>query len=665
MNMVSPIGSHLESLPIADVDIHDDFWSPRRDTVRTHTLDNVYSHLRETGRLENFRLAAGDTDGNYNGQFYNDSDVYKWVEAASYAAAANETPKIVERVGDVVALIDAAQQENGYLNTYFQVVEPGNKWTNLHMMHELYCAGHLFEAAVAHHRATGNDQLLDVACKFADHIDRQFGPNAQQGIPGHQEIELALVKLARETDDDRYLDLAQYFLDERGQPDSPFIQELQHADEIGGDVMDELLDDEGNYDGSYFQDHAPVREQDTVEGHAVRAMYLYTGMAEVVKETGEDGLLETLHRLWQNMTQKRMYVTGGIGSTYKGERFTADYDLPTETSYAETCAALGSILWNQRMFELTGKPQFGDLMDRTLHNALLAGLSLDGTEFFYANPHEMGPDGHPLHDINPNRFANERQGWFDTACCPTNIPRLVLSLNKFIYARDPDAPALYTNLFISSTATTSLNGTQIELTQDTSYPWVGETTFEVAVSQPTSFTLNIRIPEWAADPAVKVNRESVSASDADAGFVQVNRKWESGDTVTVTFQLPIMRLAAHPNVRATAGQIALQRGPIVYCLEGVDHDRPLHQLALPLASELKAVHNPDLLDGVTVLQGEAAAPALSEWADTLYQDVDDTTAVRTRIQAIPYYGWGHRDPGEMRIWMQTMTIPSGFDPGDE
>ena len=645
----------LEPVPLTDVSIDDDFWSPRIETVRETTVEFVYDRLVESGRIENFRVAAGETDGEFQGRFYNDSDVYKWLEGACYFLATHEDPELRDRVDDVVDLIAAAQESDGYLNTYFQLVEPEQKWTNLHAMHELYCAGHLVEAALAHRAATDDDTLFDVAVAFADHIDRRFGPDGEDGVPGHQEVELALVKLYRATDEDRYLALARYFVDRRGAPDSRLKHEVFNPREIAGEAYDRVITEDGEYDGTYYQDHAPLREQTTVEGHAVRAMYYYTGAADVALETGDEELVAVLDRLWENMTTKRLYVTGGIGSSHVGERFTEDYDLPTDTSYAETCAALGSVLWNQRLLRLTGEARFADLQSRTLYNALLAGLSLDGTRFFYANPHEMGADGHPLHDEDPNRLAAERQGWFQTACCPTNVPRLIGSLGTHVYATGESA--VYVNHHIGSEATVDVAGTRVTLDQDTAFPWEAETTVTVTPADPATFELALRVPEWCDDVTVTVAGDPVEATSGE--FLRVEREWTAGDEVVFEAAFPVRFLRGHPKVRSASGAVAVQRGPLVYCLEGTDSPRPLHQVRLRPDGDVGVEHDPALLDGVTVLDLAATVPDLSTWSDEdLYLPDAAVSTERTTVRAIPYYGWANRGPDEMRVWVDAES-PSG------
>lgn len=648
--MVDSSSDAASPLPASAVAIRDSFWSPRRETVREVTLDSVYENLESTGRIDNFRIAAGEASGEFSGRYYNDSDVYKWLEAACYALEGEDDPELRDRVEDVIDAIEGAQADDGYLNTYFQLVEPERRWTNLHEMHELYCAGHLFEAAVAHYRTTDDERLLDVARRLADHVDDVFRPDGKRGYPGHEEIELALAKLYRATGEDGYLDLARYFLDERGREPSRFEWEIEHAEEIGGHAYDHLVDD-GEYDATHLQDHAPVTDQETAEGHAVRATYLYCGMADVAIETGDDELVDALERLWRNVTRRRSYVTGGIGSSPDGERFTEDYDLPNETSYAETCAALGSARWNRRMLQLIGEGRFGDVLERTLYNALLAGVSLSGDRFFYDQPLEVNGDGHALEDRSEHRFDNQRQPWFPTACCPTNVPRLLCSLGRYVYQRRADPNELYATLYVGSDAETSFDGVDVAVSQETEYPWDGEVTVDVDPERPVAFDLKLRVPGWCDDYAVRVDGDAVEPPVED-GFLTVSREW-AGERVELDLEFDVERVLAHPEVRENADRVAMRRGPLVYCLEGVDHDRPLGDYVLPPDPEFETAHEPDLMDGVVALECDGLAEDRSAWDGQLYRPCDDVELERARIRAVPYYAWGHREPGELRVWIRS------------
>jgi len=654
---------HREHLSIGDVTIDDDFWAPRREVNRTETIEYQYQQLNAAGTLENFRRAGAGERGDHNGMWFQDSDAYKWIEAASYVLTSRDDPELDERVDEVIALIADAQEDDGYLNTYFALEAPEQRWTNLNTMHELYCGGHLIEAAVAHYRATGKESLLDVATDFADHVDRTFGDEID-GAPGHQEIELALLRLADVTGENRYRDLAAYFVDVRGNTDR-FEWEDEHRDEIA--TLDQWEDDDGDeedgddeddgdgddngdeddgdgaevepFDASYNQAHAPLREQDAVEGHAVRAMYYFAGATDVAAETDDEELLAHLDRLWRNMTETRMYLTGGIGSQHPGERFTRDYHLPNDTAYAETCAAIGSVFWNQRLFEATGDAKYTDLIEWTLYNAVLPGVSLDGTEFFYDNPLASDGDRH-------------REGWFECACCPPNLARLLASLERYIYAADDEG--LSVNQYVGGSAELSIEGTGVTVTQDSDLPWDGTVTIDVDAAEPAAFELRLRVPGWADGVSIAADGESVDTTgvtDDAPTYVTLDREWDD-DEITVAFDQSVEILQAHPAVAADAGRVALTRGPLVYALEGVDHDRPLHQYAIDPTSDFEATYREELLGGVTALDGEASVPSMDGWHAELYRPAEETTETAAPITAVPYYAWDNRQPGAMAVWIR-------------
>ncbi|WP_245699004.1 glycoside hydrolase family 127 protein [Halopelagius longus] len=630
--------------------IDDEFWSPRLDTNRVITLERVYDHLKTNGCFDNFRRVVGEAGGEFEGQMFIDSDAYKWLEAASYTLATREAPTLERRVEELIELIDRVQAPDGYLHTYFLLADSATRWTNFTVMHELYCAGHLVEAAVAHYSATGEDSLLSVARRVADHIDDRFGPDGADRIPGHPEIELALVRLFRVTGERRYLDLAEYFVNRRGRDPSPLAGELGRLEELADPTIYErnldsiesvrrtYCDDTGAYDGRYAQDHTPVREQEAVEGHAVRATYLYAGAAALLRESADPELFDALERLWTNLRTRRTYVTGGLGSDFEREAFTADYDLPNESTCAETCAAVGSVFWSQRMFELTGEAKYVDLVEQTLYNGVLSGVSLDGTEFSYRNPLETRGDTH-------------REQWFYCACCPPNVARLLASLGKFVYARSNDSESLYVNLYVGGAVETSLAETPVALTQESELPWAGDVALDVSVAEPVEFTVNLRVPEWSDEARVAVNGEPIDTEATD-GYVSIERVWCDGDRVDATFPPTVEVLRAHPDVRDDVGRVALRRGPIVYCLEATDNAEPVHRLILAGAESVRAVHCPELLGGVTVLEGEAATERMEEWRTELYRPIEEIDREATAFRAVPYYAWDNRDPGAMTVWMR-------------
>jgi DUF1680 family protein len=631
------------SVGVDAVEIDDDFWSPWVTRNREVTVEYQYEQLESSGALENFRRAAEGETGGFSGMWFQDSDAYKWLEAASYELAKADDPDLRDRVDEVVDLVADAQEADGYVNTYFQLVEPEGKWTNLHLMHELYCGGHLIEAGVAHHEATGEESLLDVARGFADHVDDIFGDEID-GVPGHEEIELALVRLYRVTGEERYLDLAAYFVDLRGHDDR-LAWEYEHLEEIAGHAYgeleqgrgDEIMDaganlfgEDGEYDGSYAQAHEPVREQRTTEGHSVRAMYLYAAVTDIVAETGDEALRTAMDRLWENMTTKRLYVTGGIGPEHDHEGFTDDYDLPNETAYAETCAAIGSVFWNQRLFELDPDARYADLIERTLYNGFLAGVGLDGEQFFYVNPLASSGDHH-------------RKGWFTCACCPPNAARLFASLGQYLYSTA--GGELYVNQYVGSTLETAVDGTAMTVDQASDLPWGGAVTLDVDADG--AVPVNLRIPSWCSDATVTVDGEDVPTDGP--GYVRLERAWDDA-RVEVTLEQRPQLTAAHPAVESDAGRVAVERGPLVYCAEAVDNDRPLFQYAVPTGAEVSASHDADRLNGVTVLSVDATVPDRDGWDGELYRPVGETATTETEVELVPYYGWDNRDAGAMQVW---------------
>lgn len=642
---------------LENVVIDDGFWSPRLRAIDTATINTIYRQLVDSGRFENLRRAAEGLPGDKrlaleNRMYRDDSDIYKWLESASYALSRRSDPDLKARVEYAVSLLEAAQRDDGYLNSYFSLHAPEDRWRNLTYMHELYNAGHLFEAAVAHSGVTGKSRLLDVATAFADHIVDVFAERG--GAPGHQEVELGLVRLYRCTGEERYLDLAQSFLDERGNDDSRFAREMADpgsalcTDAIYEEYRDLLFDENGAYDGSHIQDHLPVRDQSTPVGHAVRATYLYTAMADVAMESGDDALTAAAKRIWTNAVQKRMYVTGGLGNDYENEGFTSDYDLPNDTAYAETCAAVGSVMWNQRMLRLTGEGKYGDLMERTLYNVLLASVSLDGTRFFYVNPLESDGDRHPLESVSKVRFPLQRQKWYNTPCCPPNAARFLASLGKYLYLVDENE--LSVELYVGSSVHITVAGSTIRVDQATDYPWDGTVEISVATDSPVEMALRPRIPAWCLNPSIAINGDAVTP-DIERGHAELRRTWADGDTLTLEFPMPVRQIEAHPRLTAAAGRAALQRGPMVYCFEGTDNDVTLENVCLPMNAEFSAEYDSTLLEGTVVVRGEATLTA-TDGNDSLYQSRTAPTNETVTVTAVPYYAWANRDQSEMRVWMR-------------
>ena len=613
--------------PLEKVAITDSFWAPRQETNRTVTLPIQYQQCKETGRIDAFRLDWTPDKGAPPHIFW-DSDVAKWIEAAGYSLATRRDPKLEELVDGVIDLVVNAQQPDGYLNVHFTVAEPEKRWTNLRDCHELYCAGHLMEAAVAYHKATGKRKLLDALCRYADCIDSVFGPGKRAGYPGHEEIELALVKLYHATGEQRYLRLSQYFVDERGRPPHLFNEEA----EARGD--DPKTFHFRSYE--YNQSHVPVREQTEVVGHAVRAMYLYSGMADVANERGDATLLEACQRLWGNVALRRMYVTGGIGPTRANEGFTFDYDLPNETAYAETCAAIGLVFWAHRMLQFECDSRYADVMERALYNGTISGVSLSGDRFFYVNPLSSLGDHH-------------RQEWFGCACCPPNIARLIASVGQYVYSESEGAAAVH--LYVQGTGELNVAGQIVKLAQETDYPREDRVKITVTPEKPTSFVLRLRIPGWCRAAAWDVNGQPLATGHRiEKGYLRIEREWSPGDVVELTLPMPIERIESHPAVRQDAGRIALQRGPLVYCLEGVDNGQRLHDLVLPTDPALIPSYEPDLLGGIIVLTGQALRRDDSDWDGQLYRPVRSKQET-VPIRAVPYCVWDNREAGEMIVWI--------------
>lgn len=587
-----PVHRKLSAVPFTAVKFTDNFWAPRLETNRTRSLPHNFKWCEETGRLANFAKAAGRMEGKFEGIYFNDSDVYKVLEGASYSLSQHPDPALEKKGDEVIAMIAAAQQPDGYLNTFYTLVEPDQKWTNLPVRHELYCAGHLMEAAVAHHRATGKRTLLDVATRFADLIDRLFGPDKRYGVPGHEEIELALVKLYEVTGEHRYFDLARFFLEIRGDESKRKIS------------------------GPYNQDHLPVRQQSEIVGHAVRAMYLYAGVADVAAYTGDQGFVGAMHRLWEDVVLRKMYVTGGIGARHQGEAFGDPYELPNATAYCETCAAIGLALWSHRMNLMHADAQYADTLERVLYNGMLSGIGMDGEHFFYVNPLASGGGHH-------------RQPFFPCACCPTNVVRIVPSLPGYVYAQD--GRSLYVNLYVAGSAEVPLGDGIVKVVQQTRYPWQGDVELRIDPSGSRKFDLRLRVPGWCDGASLAVNGKPVQSIEMEKGYAVLRREWKPGDSVHLSLPMAIRRIEAHPKVQADAGRVAIQRGPIVYAFEAVDNRVPIRRITLAREPQLTAEHRTDLLGGVTVIRG----------LDRSGKD----------IVAIPYYAWDHREPGEMAVWV--------------
>lgn len=618
----------IRPVSFTDVSIQDKFWRPRIATAIQVTIAYDFQKCEETGRIDNFAKAGGRMEGSHQGIFYDDSDVFKVVEGAAYALQITPNAELEDYLDELIDIFAGAQEADGYLYTA-RAIDPDNapepcgpeRWSNLRVNHELYNVGHLYEAAVAHYEATGKRTLLDLALRNADLIDSIFGVDGLRDVPGHQEIEIGLLRLFRVTGDERYLRLARFFLDERGQAN-------------GREVY-----------GSYCQDHAPVTQQSEAVGHAVRAGYMYAGMTDIAAFTGDADYAAAVYALWNNVVGKKLALTGGIGARHEGEAFGEDYELPNLTAYNETCAAQANILWNQRMFLLTGEAKYIDVLERSLYNGFLSGVGMDGRSFYYVNP--LSCDGE--YPFNQGTSMS-RQPWYQTSCCPTNVVRLLPSLSGYIYA--VSEAELYVNLYMAGRASLNIGETNVSIQQQTDYPWDGKIALDLTVAQPATFTLRLRIPSFALGQPLPSNLyryldESTEASlilvDGEEvplrirdGYAELRRRWQGTTRIELRLPLLIRRVIAHPAVSALGGSVALERGPLVYALEQVDNGSGLLEYALPDAGQLSAIHEPELLGGLSVIKGEAVGGS----GQTL------------PFKAVPYYAWGHRAIGEMTVWLR-------------
>lgn len=637
--------------------IKDNFWSKYdalvRDVVIPYQRDALNDRVADadpSAAIRNFRIAAGEEEGEFYGMVFQDSDVAKWLEAVAYSLENHPDPELEKEADEVIDLIGRAQQPDGYLNTFYIINGLENRWTNLHECHELYCAGHMIEAAVAYYEATGKRKFLDIVCKFADHIDSVFGPEdgKLKGYPGHQEIELALVKLFRVTKDKKYLNLAKFFLDERGKDPYYFDIEWEKRGKTshwtGGKGAAPSKSKE------YNQAHLPVREQTEAVGHAVRAVYMYTAMADVAMETGDEELLEACRRLWNNIVYKRMYITGAIGSQVHGEAFSFDYDLPNDTVYAETCAAIGLVFFASRMLEAEPKGQYADVMERALYNGVISGMSLDGKSFFYVNPLEVNPEACEKNG-NFRHVKPVRQKWFGCACCPPNVARLLASLGHYIYGIKDNT--VYTHLYIGSNTEADIDGTKVNISQETNYPWDGKVSITINLDGAKEFGLGLRIPGWCNEAKLSVNGQELDlASVTVDGYAIIKRKWQNGDRVELDLPMEPVRVRSNPLVRANIGKVAIQNGPIVYCLEEVDNGPNLHTVVLPKDSELEVSFREDLLGGVNIITAQGEKAKVETWGLELYKANASFEYQPAKLTFVPYYAWVNRQPGEMTVWIR-------------
>ena len=620
------------TLPLDGVSLGEGFWARRQAVNRDASLEHGWEQLEAAGNLNNLRLAAGTGEGEFRGMWFADSDVYKWLEAVAYDLAAHPNAGLQARAEEAIDLVAAAQSDDGYVDSYWQVVEPDRRWKDLGRGHEMYCAGHLIQAAVAYHRATGHGKLLDIATRFADHIYSMFGPTGRQGVPGHPEIEAALVELYRHTGEGRYLELARLLLERRGR------ETLNLA----------------RFDYDYFQDHVPVRESETMAGHAVRQLYLTAGAADLYIERGDEAIYQALMRQWQDMTEHHLFVTGGVGSQHRGEAFGQPYDLPNESCYCETCAQIASIMWCWRMLLATGEAEFADVIELTMYNGFLSGVGLDGRSYFYVNPLQSRGYG------RSERSLPERQQWFACACCPPNVMRLVSSLAHYVATQDARGLQIHQYASADIGFETSGGGHAL-LRMETDYPWQGLVRTVVEEAGRGAWRLSLRVPGWSEGASLRVNGRPWGAGVSPGTYVTVDRTWREGDTVELELPMAPALLRGHPRIESVRGCAAIRRGPLVYCVEQADQPAgvDLFDVEVEPSAPLRSSWRPDLLGGVTAVHASGIVADSGPWEGRLYRPIEPANGGPRRsvdLTAIPYYAWANRGPNAMRVWIPVASL---------
>lgn len=617
MHTLPTTNSHatFKPLPLSAIRLTGGFWQQKQQLNRQVTLKHGHKMLEETGTLNNLRIAAGQAEGEFKGFVFQDSDAYKWLEALALEIANAPDAELQALLDQTIATLAAAQQPDGYLNSHFTILKPNDRWKDIEWAHELYCAGHLIEAAIAHHRATGQPQFLNLACRLADHIDGHFGPGKHEAACGHPEIELALVELYRETGEERYLTLVTFFINQRGH------------DKVKGMA---------GMGPAYMQERVPVREATEVEGHAVRQLYLNSGVTDLYLETGESALLETERRLWQDMTAHKMYLTGGYGSRAHGEAFGPAYDFPSKEAYCETCAAIAALMWNWRMLLATGEARYADSFERSLYNGFLSGLSLSGDRFYYENP--LRSDG-----------GVERQPWYSCACCPPNIMRLISMVSNYLTTTNENGIQIHQYM------SAQIQTRHASLEMETNYPWDGKVKIIIVSTLAHPWQLSFRIPAWCEGATLQTKGETIQAPAGE--YAHLNGPWVAGDVIELDLPMPPRLTQPHPYADSIRGCLALERGPLVYCLEAVDQDSnsTFADLRIDPATALQTKWQPDLLGGVVTLEAQGTVTDMSIWGPHLYipHTAQTPPAQPVTLTAIPYYAWANRGAGPMRVWVPT------------
>lgn len=639
----------LSNVSLKNIKVSDPFWNRYIDLVETVLLpfqwelinDNVEG-AEKSYCIQNFRIACKDQEGEHHGMVFLDTDLAKWLEAAAYSLANRSNPRLEALADSAIDLIARAQCEDGYLNTYYSITgEP--RWSNLFEGHELYTAGHMIEAAVAYYEATGKRRLLDVLCRYADYMYEVFGKEEHKlhGYPGHPEVELALVKLYRVTKDKKYLELANYFVRTRGEVPCYFLSE--DCIKNGNYIFPEFKE----FDLDYNQSNRPIKEQETAEGHAVRAVYLYSAMADLAYEYQDEELLRQCDLLWSNIVERKMYVTGSIGSAAFGERFTTDYDLPNNTNYSESCATVGLAMFSNRMLQITKDGKYGDVLEKAIYNTLLSGIAMDGKHFFYVNPLEVVPE---IAKKNPTmkHVKTTRQQWFGVACCPPNIGRTLASMGNYIYAVDQNA--IFVNLFIGSQIDAKLQAGDVTLNMTADYPRYGKINMSVKpLENGKEFIIAIRKPAYSRNVIVRVNGQDAEYR-MEKGYLYLNREWSIDDQITVELDVNFRYVRSNPKVRDNLGKVCLMKGPWVYCLEEADNGDYLASIKIDTSSEPKEIYDETLLGGTICASLKGIRIDYSKSGSDLYSE-EKAVYQEAEVKAVPYCFWNNRGEGEMLVWM--------------
>lgn len=630
------------------VQIQDPVWSKYKKLVTEQIIPYQWEALNDrvqdaepSHSISNFQVAAGLKKGTFQGFVCQDTDLAKWIEAVAYSLAYEKNEALEKKADEAIELIAKAQQEDGYINTYFTIVDPEHKWKNLREGHELYTAGHMMEAAVAYYKITGKRRFLEIMERFADLICEVFHQEEyKRAVPGHQEVEIGLIKMAEVIGKKQYLDMAKEFIDRRGTEPNYLVHEHEREGWIS------IFHDPNPFLPEYSQCHKPVREQDTVEGHSVRAVYMYCAMADLAAAYEDKSLLLACQKLWNNMTEKRMYITGGIGSSGPYERFTVDYDLPNDTNYAESCASIGLALFGRRMAQITGEAQYFDVVEQALYNTVLAGIAMDGKSFFYVNPLEVWPN----HCIDHSGMAHVkpiRQKWFGCACCPPNIARTLASLGEYIAFEDHESISI--NLFISSNMRFEKKG--ITIVQQANFPYEEQVKLSIKADTTYEGKIGIRIPSYVKDAKIFIDGEEKKYA-VEKGYALIQQVWTNHE-IEIQFKIPAVFMRANPLVPFDTGKVSVKKGPVVYCLEEIDNGKNLSTIFLDTKQGLEEVYERELLGGVTVIKAKAKK-ILENWDSHLLYEEKELTWEEKEVRFVPYAHWGNRGYGEMQVWVREL-----------